>query len=232
MVVVASTIFAQAQDKGNKLLEFLDPGKELDAQFIQVQPDPSMEQYAKIIAAAKKKDPEWFSEHEKKGKAGTPLKFDEKLMTKEQYEGYLASWAKRKIVAMKDRNGMPIKLKVELVKEDEGEYVFYVSGGMVPLSTMTYKVKSNSWSSMLGELKELEPIAAPEDSSLGAWKGYEWKSEKKDGRTMTKQNIAIGRSADKKFGYLIFRFQQLSGDSLISNKSYFMRFFPVKKEKK
>ena len=111
------------------------------------------------------------------------------------------------------------------------KFVIYTTSGEVPFSTLEYKPATDSWNSMFGELKFLEEIKAPKDSSLRGWTGYEWKSEQKSGKIATKQNVAIGRSEDKKFGYLIYRFQQFSEKQLISNKSFFLRFAPVKKEK-
>ena len=233
VIVAASVAVACAQDKGNRLLEFLDVGKPVDAQFIQVQPDESIEKYAKLIAEAKKKDPEWFAEHELKGKPGTPLKFDEKLMTKEQYDGYLAAWDKRKIVGVPGPSGDPVRLKVELIKEGD-KYLISVVGARqpIPIGTLDYDPKKDIYTSMNGDLKFLEEIKAPKESSLRGWTGYEWKSEQKMGKITTKQNIAIGRSEDKKFGYLIYRFQQTYEERLMNSKSYYIRFTPVKKEKK
>jgi len=228
-VCLALICVAQVQLKANHLLEFLDTGKELDAEFFQVNPDPSIEPYIKLINEAEAKDPKWFTEHAKLGKPGTPLKFHEKLMTKEQYDAYLAAWEKREIVPVKNEAGSPLKLKVLLEKEGN-DYVLYVSG--VPTSTLSYSPKTDSWSSMLGELNRIDDIKADKDSFLRAWTGYEWKSEKQDGATLTKQNMAIGRSSDKKFGYIVYRFQQSVNGQAISNKSHFVRFFPVKKAKK
>ena len=232
MLVASTTMVAQAQKSVNRLTDYLDVNKPVDAQFIQVTPHESMEKYAALILKAKAKDPEWFIEHEKKGEAGTPLIFDEKLMTKEEYADYLKSWDKRKITPVRGQNGLPAKLKIELTKESNDVYRIYVSGGVVPFSALEYKPKTDSWISLFGELTSIDPINAPKNSSLRAWKGFEWKSEKIDGSVLSKQNVAIGRSADKKYGYLIYRFQQIANGKLMANQSYFMRFFPVKKEKK
>ena len=76
LCVAGAATFAPAQEVGeNLLLEFLDVNKAVQAEFIQVEPDPSMEIYGKIINEARAKDPEWFDELQSSSDAGTPLPY-------------------------------------------------------------------------------------------------------------------------------------------------------------
>ena len=229
-LVVASTLMVQAQNKTNHLLEFLDVGKPVKAEYVQVEPDASMKLFATVINKARLADPKWFAEHEKTGTAGTPLPYHEKLMTKDEYANYLGSWDKRKIVPVKGKNGQPIRMSVLLTKETNGTYVVNVTD--VPISLLEYSTEANAFKSMLGQLTFLEKIDAPKESSLRAWSGYEWRYLQEEKRYTTKENFAIGRTADQKFGYLIYRMQQIVGNQYVTDKRYVLRFAPVKKAKK
>lgn len=226
---LALSTFCYAEEKANHLLEFLDVGKQVQAEFIQVEEDPSGAEFKMVLAESQKKDPAWFTEHLKDGKPGTPIAYHEKLMTKEQYEGYLQAWKKRKIVALKDKAGKNVRIAVLLTKESNGKYVINIPD--VPVSLLEYDPETNAFASMTGDLNFLEKIDAPEDSSLGAWTGYEWLGKKEGAFDSLKQNFAIGRTANGKFGYLIYRTVQSSANQVISQKSFVLRFAPVKKAK-
>ena len=233
LCVAGVATVASAQEAGkNLLLEFLDINKTVQAEFIQVEPDPSMQTYGKIINAARDKDPEWFAEHQSSSDAGTPLPYHEKLMTKKEYEGYLKSWDKRKIVPVKGKNGKPARFEVRLTEESNGNFVINIPE--VPICLLQYSPKKNTFKCMmLGEAQFLEKVDAPANSSLRAWTGYEWKGVTKGTFENTKLNFAIGRTGDGKYGYIIYRIQQYSDDEGgISDKRYVLRFAPVKKAKK
>jgi len=228
--LAASAFTLSAQEKTNHLLEFLSVNKAVEAEFVQVEADPSMEQYGVMIEKIRNEDPEWFSEHEKTGTPGSPIPFHEKLMKKEDYDAYLKAWDLRKLVPAKGKNGKAIRVKILLTKEDNGKYVINIPD--VPISVLEYSPETNSFSSTLGEVKFLEEVKASADNSLRAWSGYEWNGEKKSTFDTTKQNFAIGRTANGKYGYIIYRIQQLAGTNILDDKRYVLRFAPVKKAKK
>lgn len=223
-ILISCTQFTLGET--NRLLEFFTVGKKIQAEFIQVIDDPSLAEYGKLFSEAQQKDPKWFSEHLKKGKPGCPIDFDEKIMTKEQYDGYLASWDKRKIVAMKGQDGKNLRVDVVLSNEGEGNYVLNIKG--VPISSLVYSAKNDAFTSMAGEIKYFGDIDVPKENSLGAWTGYEWKGDFKSSFSSTKQHLAIGRTGDKKYGILLFSSIQLSGNTVLARNNILMRFAPVK----
>lgn len=231
LLIAGAASVASAQEKGtNFLLEFLDVNKPVQAEFIQVHPDPSMEIYGKLIEAARKKDAKWFDEHQSSAQAGTPIPYHEKLMTKKEYDSYLKAWNNRKIEPVKGDDGKPVRMPVKLTKEPNGNYVINIPD--LPLCLLQYSPKTNTFSSMLGELQFLENVDAPAESSLRAWTGYEWKGVKKGTFDTTKQNFAIGRTGDGKYGYIIHRVQQFCATKSLSDKRFVLRFAPVKKAEK
>lgn len=227
LIFLTFGLVANAQDKKNFLLEFLTEGKQVAAEFVDVIEDPSIKEYAAKFRNAQAEDPEWFAEHLKKGKPGCPIDFDEKIMSKKQYDGYLKAWKKRKLVPRKGNDGKNIKIDVILTKEENGNYIINVKN--VPISSLEYSADTNSFSSVAGELTYLDKIEAPKESSIGAWSGYEWKGGQVSTFSEVKQHIAIGRTADNKYGILIFSNIQFSGKTLLAQNNYLIRFAPVKK---
>ena len=70
--------------------------------------------------------------------------------------------------------------------------------------------KDDIFRSPNGEMRRLEDIKADSSSILGAWSGMEWKFEEETGLGKTKENFALGRLADGKFGIIVYRAQELS----------------------
>lgn len=228
---VCISVSAFSQEK-NVLLDYLTLNKPVKAEIITVETDPGMAIYGNLIKKAKEKDPEWFAKHQTEAPAGMPLPYHEKLMSKEDYEGYLETWAKRKIVPKKGQNGKPIWLDVILMEED-GLYSIFVQD--TPISLLEYDAKKNEFDSSEGKLTFLEDIKAPKESALGVWSGTEWKFKEEKKLYTTKLNFAIGRMKDKyiEYGLLIYRYQRIdSKNQYLANESIVLRFAPVKKEKK
>ena len=76
-----------------------------------------------------------------------------------------------------------------------------------------------------GDLKRIADIKAEATSILGEWNGCEWKFEEETGLGKTKENFALGRYADNKFGILVYRVQELSTEgSRLLDKSLVVRF--------
>jgi hypothetical protein len=218
---------AQVPAKTNLLLQYLEENKSVEGELIEVVQDPEMAIYQEIFSKAEEKDPKWFREHLEKGNPGSPVLFDEKVMSKEQYAKYMKAWNNRKVVAVEDEIGNKIKLGIILTKEGKDRFVINIPNH--PISTLTYSPETNSFSSMIGAFNYIAPIDSPKDNFVGEWKGHEWRSEIKGTFDTTKQNFAIGRTGDGKFGLIIYRVRQFTERQVLLDKIYTIRFFPVKK---
>jgi hypothetical protein len=184
-----------------------------------VVPPPEIEQYVAKVEQAAKKNPEWFREFSKTAKPGAPLPFDEKLgLTKEEYDAYLKLWAKREFKPMQDA-------VLVLRETSDGSWTLAGTGNAATLSTLRYQPKSDSFRSPNGELKRIEDINADAASILGAWTGREWRFEEESSLGKTKENIAIGQHADKKYGLVVYRAQEISSEGTrLLDKSLVIRF--------
>ena len=71
----------------------------------------------------------------------------------------------------------------------------------------------------------VNPIKADSSSILGAWSGLEWKFEEETGLGKTKENFALGRFSDNKYGIIVYRAQELSTEGTkLLDKSLVVRF--------
>lgn len=229
LIFLTFGVAANAQDNKNLLLEFLTEGKRIDAEFVDVVEHPSIKEYSLLFRDAQVKDPKWFAEHLKKGQPGCPIEFDEKIMSEKDYSCYIRAWNKRKLVPRKGADGKAIRIDIVLTKESNGNYV--INAKNVPISGLEYSPKTNSFTCIAGEINYLDKIDSPKESSIGAWSGYEWKGGKKSSLSELKQHIAIGRTANNKYGILIFSSIQFSGETLLAQNNFLIRFAPVKKAK-
>ncbi|BCU78715.1 hypothetical protein llg_34300 [Luteolibacter sp. LG18] len=188
-----------------------------------VQPPEEINKYVAMVEQAAKKDPDWFRKHSATAKSGAPLPYDEKLgLTKEQYDKYLELWAKREFKPMADviltlrQSGTD---KWTIIGMGGGE------GGAQVISTLRYSPKDDIFTSPNGEMKRLEDINADAESILGAWSGHEWKFEETTTLARTKENFAFGQFADKKYGIVVYRVQEISTEgSRLQDKSMVIRF--------
>ena len=74
-------------------------------------------------------------------------------------------------------------------------------------------------------MKHIDDIKADSSSILGEWSGQEWKFEEETGLGKTKENFALGRLGDKKFGIIVYRAQELSTEGTrLLDKSLVIRF--------
>ena len=184
-----------------------------------VMPPPAIEKYITKVEAAARKDPEWFREHSASSKTGSPLPYDERLgLTKTEYDDYLALWNKREFKSIEE-----VEL---LLRKSSGDTWSIVSTRSAnALSTLRYQVKDDSFRSPNGVLGRIDDIKADASSILGEWTGYEWKFEEETGLSKIKENFAIGRFGDKKFGLLVYRAQELSSEGTqLLDKSLVVRF--------
>ena len=214
--LIASLCAAEAPKIFQGLLE---PNVPVKGQIGVVLPPPEIDKFVAKVEAAARKDPKWFQEFSGQAKPGTPLPYDERLgLTKPEYDEYLALWNKREF--------KPIEEVTLLLRPTTGDtWAVTSTGGAGSLSTLRYSAKSDSFRSPNGELKRIEDIKADASSILGEWTGLEWKFEEETGLGKSKENLAIGRFADKKFGIIVFRAQELSSEGTrLLDKSLVIRF--------
>lgn len=184
-----------------------------------VMPPQEIEKYINKVEAAARKDPKWFHEFSGASKPGAPLPYDERLgLTKAEYDEYLALWNKREFKSMEE-------VMLLLRKSAGGTWSIMSTGNASTLSTFRYQEKDDTFRSPNGELKRIDDIAADAASILGEWTGQEWKFEEETGLGKTKENLAIGRFADKKYGLIVYRAQELSSEGTrLLDKSLVVRF--------
>jgi hypothetical protein len=188
-------------------------------QIGMVLPPPEIDKYVAKVETAARQDPEWFRTFSEQAKPGAPLPYDEKLgITKEEYDEYLALWAKREFKAMED-------VMLLLRETKEGTWSLTATGEASTLTTLRYDAKADVFRSPNGELVRIEDIKADPASILGEWTGFEWRFEEETGLGRTKENFALGKLAGGKFGMVIYRAQELSSEgSRLLDKSLVIRF--------
>lgn len=169
-----------------------------------VLPPKEIDPYVAKVETAARKDPKWFREFSSSAKPGIPLPYDERLgLTKEEYAKYLELWNKREF---KPTEGVMLLLR----QSAGGTWSITSTGGASTISTLRYVEKDDMFRSPNGELKRIDDIKAESTSILGAWSGHEWKFEEETGLGKTKENVAIGKFADNKYGLIVYRVQDLS----------------------
>ncbi|MGE9270442.1 MAG: hypothetical protein ACQKBU_06530 [Verrucomicrobiales bacterium] len=203
-----------------EVLNYLPKDQFVKGATTVVIPPPELDKYVAIVEAAAKKDPEWFQEHSKKSAPGIPLPYDPKLgLTEEQYQEYLALWEKRQF--------KPVEAVVLQLKEgsSEGQWSITTVGGAHPITTLKYDAEKDVFVSPNGTLERLEDVNADKHSILGAWTGHEWKFSEETSLGQTKENFAIGKTADGTFGLLVYRMQEVSSEGTrLYDKSLVIRF--------
>jgi hypothetical protein len=203
-VFVLCSAAALAAEAPKVLADYLKPDALIKGEVVVVVPPPELDKYIAKVEAAARKDPEWFREHAKNGKPGVPLPFDERLgLSREEYDEYLSFWGKRDF---KGIEAVPIRLS----SSKDGRWNINIGGSAQAISTLRYDPKTDAFGSPNGELKRIEDVSADANSTLGAWTGHEWKFEEKTGLGTTKENIAVGKTGDKKFGLIVYRLQEVS----------------------
>lgn len=202
IALFANVAFAAAPPK--VIGDYLRDGVYVKGEVVVVVPPPELDKYAAKLEEVARKDPEWLREHSKNAKPGVPLPYDEKLgLTKEEYEDYLKLWAKREF--------KPVEAVVlRLTTDKENRWTIHVAGSAHSISTLKYHPKEDEFHSPNGVLKRLEDVNADANSTLGAWTGHEWKFEDTTSLGSTKENIAIGKTGDGKFGLIVYRLQEIS----------------------
>lgn len=188
-------------------------------QIGMVLPPKEIDKYVAKVETAARKDTKWFREFSKQTKPGIPLPFDERLgLTKEEYAEYIALWDKRQFKPVEE-------VMLVLRQSSGGTWSITGTGGASTVSTLRYDGKTDIFRSPNGELKRIDDIKADPSSILGAWTGHEWKFEEETSLGKTKENIAVGKFADNKFGLVVYRVQELSTEGTrLLDKSLVIRF--------
>ena len=188
-------------------------------QIGMVLPPPEINKYVAKVEASARKDPKWFREFSRQAKPGVPLPYDERLgLTKEEYTEYLALWNKREFKAAEE-------VMLLLRQSSGGTWAITSTGGASTLSTLRYVEKDDLFRSPNGDLKRIDDIKADSTSILGDWTGSEWKFEEETSLGKTKENLAVGRFTDNKFGIIVYRVQELSSEGTrLLDKSMVIRF--------
>lgn len=203
--LVCTSAFAAEAPK--ILSDYLKPDTPIKGEIVVIVPPPELDKYiAKVEETARKtpENAEWFRQHAKTAKPGVPLPFDERLgLTKEEYDDYLRYWGKREF--------KPVEaVAIQLKSDKEGRWNINMTGNAQSISTLRYEAKEDTFRSPNGVLKRIEDVNADANSTLGAWAGQEWKFEEATGLGTTKENIAIGKTGDKKYGLVVYRLQEVS----------------------
>lgn len=184
-----------------------------------VLPPSEIDKYVAKVETAARKDPKWFREFSGTAKPGAPLPYDERLgLTKAEYEEYLVLWGKREFKAMEE--------VMLLLRQSTGDtWSITATGAAGTISTLRYIAKDDAFRSPNGVLKRIDDIKADAASILGEWSGQEWKFEEETGLGKIKENFALGNFADKKFGLIVYRAQELSTEGTrLLDKSLVVRF--------
>ncbi len=184
-----------------------------------VLPPQEIDKYVAKLEVAARQNPEWFRQFSEQAKPGAPLPYDENLgITREEYDEYLALWAKREFKPVED-------VMLILRENKEGAWSLVSTGGAASLATLRYHAKEDCFRSPNGELERIEDIDADPASILGKWTGHEWKFEEETDLGVTKENVALGRLAGDKFGLVVYRVLELSSEGTrLLDKSLVIRF--------
>ena len=204
LVAVSLIVSLCAAEVPTVFAGLLEPGVAKRGQIGMVVPPQDIDKYVAKVETSARKDPKWFKEFSATAKPGVPLAYDERLgLTKEEYAEYLALWGKREF--------KPVEEVTLMLRESSGgSWVITSTGGASTLSTLRYVAKDDLFRSPNGTLKRIDDINADPTSILGEWTGHEWKFEEETSLGKTKENIALGRYVDNKFGLIVYRVQELS----------------------
>jgi len=219
LLTLCSSVSASAQAKAPKpFSDYLTANKNYKGEIVVVIPPKEIQVYIDKVKEGAKKDPEWFKEYSVKAKPGVPLPFHEKLgLTKKEYKKYRELWDKREFKALQK-----VGLRLEAIGD---KWRVLVSGEGARISLLRFDAKKDVVVSPNGELKRIEDIDAAAETILGAWKGAEWKFEEETGLGKTKENLAIGKTADDKYGLLVYRLQDITTTNrTLHDKSMVIRF--------
>jgi len=200
---------ASAQVTAPKIFtNILEPNKLYKGERVVVTPPEEIQKYIKLVKEGAKNDPEWYEEYSKNAKPGVPLPFHKNLnLTAAQYQEYLELWGKREFKIL-EKIGVLLELR-------RGKWCFSLSGTGAMISLLRYDQKEDVFRSTNGIMKRIDDIDAGEETILGEWKGAEWRFEEETPLGKTKENLALGKAADGKFGFLVYRLQDITANNTV-----------------
>ena len=211
------SVFGQA--KAPKIFaDILSANKLYEGQRVVVTPPDEIQKYIDKVKAGAKNDPVWYEDYSKNAKPGVPLPFHKNLnLSSEEYQEYLALWGKREFKVLE-------KVGV-MLEQRRGKWIFRLSGTGAMISLLRYDEKEDAFRSINGVMKRIENIDAAAETILGEWKGVEWRFEEETPLGKTKENLALGKSGDGKFGFLVYRLQDITANNtVLEDVSMVIRF--------
>lgn len=228
LIIILSLAIASlsASEPPAILGQYLEPDKAVKGEVVLLDIPTGFLKFREILKQAQKSDPEWFKGHQEKAGKDNPIPpFDAKLgLTKAEYDNYVALWEQRSYKRVEGG-----EIQVMLSEEDEGEWVINVSGKGMPVSLLKYVAKEDQFESSNGTLVRIEDVKSPKESIYRGWSGQEWRYFNDGDLVKTKENIAIGRTGDGRYGLLIYSLQELSGEgSPLADDLLMIRFVPKK----
>ena len=212
--------FAQATAP-KTFTNILEPNKLYDGERVVVTPPEEIQNYIKLVKEGAKNDPKWYEEYSKTAKPGVPLPFHKNLnLTTAQYQEYLDLWGKREFKVL-EKVGVLLELR-------RGKWSFRLSGTGAMISLLRYDEKEDVFRSTNGVMKRIDDIDAGAETILGEWKGVEWRFEEETPLVKTKENLALGKAADGKFGFLVYRLQDVTANNTVLEDISRVIRFPLK----
>jgi len=224
--ITITSSFLKAADAPAILGKYLEPNKVAKGEIVKLDIPIEFLKFRELLKKSQQSDPEWFKKlQEKSGKDNPIPPYDSKLgMTKAEYDKYVALWEKRSYKRIE--NGM---VQVVLTEDIDGEWVVNVSGKGMPISLLKYSAKKDEFKSSNGTLARIADIKSPKESIYREWSGQEWRYFNDGDLVKTKENLAIGRTGDGKYGLLIYSLQELSGKGKpLADDLLMIRFVPKK----
>ncbi len=191
----------------------------MKASIGMVTPPKEIEKFIAKVEIAARKNPEWFKQYTSAASPGVPLPYHENLgLTKEEYDEYIALWAKR---AFKSTEEVLLILRKTL----GDTWTLTATGGAGIISTLRYDPTKKTFRCPSGIMEPLEDIKTDEKHILGAWSGKEWRYQENGLLGITKQNFALGKFEKNDFGIVIYRSQEISPEGVrIHEESLVLRF--------
>ncbi len=208
--------------------QYLEANKVAKGEVVQLDIPVEFLKFRELLKQAEKANPEWFKTFQEKAGKDNPIPpYDAKLgMTKTEYDKYVALWEKRSYKRVEKG-----EVQVMLTEDDEDEWVINVSGKGMPVSLLKYVAKKDQFKSSNGTLVRIEDIKSPKESIYREWSGQEWRYFNDGDLVKTKENLAIGRTGDGRYGILIYSLQELSGEGQpLADELLMIRFVPKKLE--
>lgn len=221
-----SVLNASAANPPKQLGAYLEKDKTVRGEVVQLDVPAEFRKFEIILIKAKEKDPKWFKEHvAKSGENSTIPIYHEKLgITKAEYDKYIKIWNQRKYKKVKNGD-----IQLTLREDSDKNWVISVTGLGMPISLIKYVPGEDAFKSSNGVMKRIEDINSPADSIYRAWKGHEWRYFKESPLLKVKENIAIGRTADTRYGMLIYSLQEVTAEGTpLADRLMIIRFVPKK----